>query len=154
MNMTSDFFKVAAFRLEQHYMGADNSYILTMFDTPEVDAFELPVVESMLVDYIEANLDLAGENVSIALFALGKTVKPIYRPLYIVAMQKSVRSDLNICYQAGIAIENLGENIFDSISPTEDPQLSTERANEFLSANGKYQNHKPDVGKSSQRRLC
>jgi hypothetical protein len=137
MMFPADFFKVAALKLEQHYAGVDNLELLTLFDTSSTDSFDAQEIESLLVSYIEDNLGNTEDNLSTALFALGKTYKKKYRPLYISAMERNIELNLGICYQAGIAIENLGENIFFSISPSEDPKASYERANEFLSANGK-----------------
>jgi hypothetical protein len=118
MMFPADFFKVAALKLEQHYAGVDNLELLTLFDTSNTDSFDAQEIESLLVSYIEDNLGNTEDNLSTALFALGKTYKKKYRPLYISAMERNIELNLGICYQAGIAIENLGENIFFSISPS------------------------------------
>ena len=71
-----------------------------------------------------------------ALFALGKTYKAEYKQIYIEAMQRCLASNSQAVYQAGIAIENLGECIFNSVSLIQDEVEMLKRAQTFLARQG------------------
>jgi hypothetical protein len=130
------FFKIAALKIEQKYTNLDNSELLILFDFTDAHNLDAEELENLIVDFIEANLIDLNDVLGDALFALGKSCKSDYRDLYLRVMQDSIERNLYICYQAGISIENLGEQVFFSISPSEDKVLTLKRAKDFLNNNG------------------
>ncbi|MDP5189997.1 hypothetical protein [Rheinheimera baltica] len=136
MMYSQAFFKIAALKIEQKYTNSDNSELLLLFDFTDAHDVDVEELENLIVDFIEGNLADLNDILGDALFALGKSYKSDYRDLYLRAMQDSVEHNIHICYQAGISIENLGEQVFFSISPTEDKVLTSKRAKDFLIENG------------------
>ena len=94
--------------------------------------FNVAETESNVVNFLTVSDNSNHVDYSTALFALGKTYKAEYKQIYIEAMQRCLASNSQAVYQAGIAIENLGECIFNSVSLIQDEVEMLKRAQTFL----------------------
>ena len=131
MIMETDF-RISALRLEEKYMGADNSELLDVFGFSAEHAANLEDVERSIFQFVAQNIVTGTSEVGEAVWALGKTCKDDYMTLYQSVMKAYIDHDINVVYQAGISLENLGIRIFESCSPTENVDLTKEKALKYL----------------------
>lgn len=129
-------FTIAALRLEQHYSNINNEDVLRSLGFDVNNSPSIYTLEKSLEEYAHHHSSNENSVIGPAVFALGKTCKRQYLGLYQTIMKAFIEKDITVTYQAGIAIENLGVSIFQSVSPFEDTELVKRKAMEYLSHAG------------------
>ncbi|TVP13229.1 hypothetical protein AYI87_12705 [Shewanella sp. KCT] len=96
---------------------------------------DIDEISRLIAEYIENKIESDAQLLSTALFVLGKTYANQYKNLYFSVMKSAQKSNPSACYQAAIAIENLGEQVFlERFEPT-DIESVLSSINVYLAAN-------------------
>jgi len=85
-----------------------------------------------IVKFIDSNLDSDNVLVSSAIFALGKKHDKELKHYLIEIMKKSLNTNILACYQAAIAVENLGEWIFRDDASSHDVESNKKQIEQYL----------------------
>ena len=83
--------------------------------------------------FIDSNLESDNVLVPSAIFALGKKYDEKLKGYLVGVMKKSIDTTMLACYQAAIAVENLGERIFRDDASSYDMASNKIQIERFLS---------------------
>lgn len=97
-----------------------------------IEYIELDIITSELINFINKNLDFKNKLVSSAIFALGKKYDLNLKQYFIEIMSNSLTINMAVCYQAAIAVENLGEQIFKGTVSSQDYAANSIQIEKFL----------------------
>jgi len=122
--------------IEHCRTNVDNTELLwgdevTVFNQLSAEEFEQAALK-----YINENTVTHDEALGTAIFALGKSHDRQFHLVYLKVIRALINSDINVCYQAAIAIENFGERVLFGADLFTSPELVKSRLAEHLVKNG------------------
>ena len=134
MKIDDDYLLDALCLFEKH-RGVDDEFIQSRLIDSPIAHLNIEEISRSVADYIEREIESDGQLLSTALFALGKTYSSEYENLYLSVMKSAQKSNPLACYQAAIAIENLGNQVFFGRADSTDSEAMLSLVNDYLAAN-------------------